>query len=232
MTFTECAARAIGFVPQQATLSPAGRCEHPVRSSPDARRGVRRAAALPAWISLRRAAAVRVAQSRRRDQPVRLQKQRLAIARATCAADVSGRRQLLGSDFATDSRLRAALRSNGCRGSLRVAQRSARINANRILSATKAGVGLHAHELRTQRGVSRNRGVEVSLDEVHDLHSSASTGSAQTRPHRARPPLLVRPARAVWVCRAESKNFKGPVSRLLGFLRPHRPALIVVVVRA
>jgi len=51
-------------------------------------------------------------------------------------------------------------------------------------------------------------------------------------PPRPAPPLFgpPRPMGGLGVPTQKAKNFKGTVARLLGYLRPHRPALIVVIV--
>ena len=57
----------------------------------------------------------------------------------------------------------------------------------------------------------------------------------QRRPSPRRGPrrrcLVRRGQWAVWVCRRRKPRTQGPVARLLGYLRPHRSALIVVVAR-
>src|SRR6478736_1614803 len=50
-------------------------------------------------------------------------------------------------------------------------------------------------------------------------------------PPRTPPPMFGRPPMAgMGMPVAKAKNFKGTLTRLLGYLRPHRPALVVVLV--
>jgi len=57
------------------------------------------------------------------------------------------------------------------------------------------------------------------------------SAQAPPPPTRTPPPIFGgRPIGGLGVPTQKAKNFKGTLVRLLGYLRPHRPALIVVVI--
>ena len=151
------------------------------------------------------------------------QKQRLSIARAIVRRpDVYVFDDSFSAlDFATDARLRAALRDETAHATVFiVAQRiSTVITADRIVVLDEGrvvGIGTHAELLETQRGLSRDRGVaglarRGRMSTPHGPPTPPGRPAARRAPRRARRRRCsaAAPMGGLGVPTQKAKNFKG-----------------------